>query len=171
MVLTSRINCNFFLVIVDMNTRKSNNILYEEISHDDFDAWLEMSQKLWTDYEHDNLKTDLKKIQKDENQKVFIAKNNDDPIGFINLSIRTDYVEGSDGSPTGYLEGIFVEKNYRKQGIAKQLIEHGQEWLRSKKCSQIGSDTWLTHNDSQQFHKKVGFWEEERLVHFLKDIN
>lgn len=41
---------------------------------------------------------------------------------FAQCGLRHDYVEGRGSSPVGYLEGIFVEKEYRKQGCAKELL-------------------------------------------------
>lgn len=106
-----------------------------------------------------------------EKNKILISKDSGEKhIGFSIFSIRTDYVEGADKSPTGYLEGIFVEPEYRKMGIAKEFIRLGEKWCKEKGCTQIGSDTWLTDKKSREFHKKVGFWEEEEVVHFLKNI-
>ncbi len=45
--------------------------------------------------------------------------------------MRTDYVEGTESSPVGYLEGIFVKEEYRKNGYAKELlfacVKYGQK--------------------------------------------
>ena len=79
-------------------------------------------------------------------------------------------MEGAKKTPTGYLEGIYVEAEFRNSGIAKKLMQIGEQWLKTNNCTQIGSDTWLTDIDSRNFLKKIGFWEEEELVHFLKDI-
>ncbi|WP_435355840.1 aminoglycoside 6'-N-acetyltransferase [Emticicia sp. SJ17W-69] len=147
------------------------NVIYAEITKDDFDSWLNMAKLLWQDSEIDELKEELNTILYSTTEKAFIAKNsNHEPIGFANISIRVDYVEGAEKSPTGYLEGIFVNKRYRRQGIAQGLLKIGEAWLRQNNCTQIGSDTWLTNIESQKFHTSIGFREEERLVHFLKNI-
>lgn len=147
------------------------SINYSTITEADFQSWLKMSQKLWDDYTETELTVELQQIYNSSNQHSFIAKNEQqEAIGFINISIRQDYVEGAAHSPTGYLEGIFVEESYRKKGVAKHLVQLGEKWLKANNCKQIGSDTWLWNTDSQAFHKKLGFWEEEKLVHFLKDI-
>ena len=84
--------------------------------------------------------------------------------------LGADYVEGAEKSPTGYLEGIFVADGFRKMGIAKEFLRIGEHWCKEKGCTQIGSDTWLADKESRAFHKKMGFWEEEEIVHFLKNI-
>lgn len=130
-----------------------------------------MSRKLWTDFDEDQLEELLKKNAELETTNFLLAKNEDGKcLGFAIFSIRTDYVEGALSSPTGYLEGIFVEADYRKLGIAKSFVQIGETWCKSKGCTQMGSDTWLNDTKSREFHKKVGFWEEEEVVHFLKNL-
>lgn len=146
-------------------------ISYGEFEISDFISLVKMSLKLWTDFEKGRLEKLLEQTVKSEKNKVYIAKDRaDKPVGFSIFSIRTDYVEGASQSPTGYLEGIFVEPEYRKMGIAREFIRWGEKWCRDRGCTQIGSDTWLTATESREFHKKVGFREEEEVVHFLKDI-
>lgn len=150
-----------------MNTSFS----FQEFDSQDFDSLLKMSLKLWTKVAESDLRNLLKQVHVRKHQKILISKNSEkENIGFAIFSIRTDYVEGSKNTPTGYLEGIFVEPDFRKHGIAKRLVELGEAWLKENACTQIGSDTWLTATASRDFHKKMGFREEEELVHFLKDI-
>ena len=151
--------------------KKEKIILFKEFEETDFSALLEMSLKLWTDFDKSKLEELLKQSSKSKKTKIIMAKNlSKKAIGFSIFSIRTDYVEGAEKSPTGYLEGIFIEPKSRKMGIAKKLIQLGEEWCKENGCTQIGSDTWLTDKESRAFHNKVGFWEEEEIVHFLKNI-
>jgi len=144
---------------------------YIPFQEKDFDDLLKMSQKLWKDFEVDELRKLLQQIKEQDHQRIILAKKaHQESIGFVIVSIRSDYVEGAEKSPTGYLEGIFVEQEYRKSGIARTLVKLGETWLKEHDCTQIGSDTWLSNTASRSFHKQLGFWEEEELVHFLKDI-
>jgi aminoglycoside 6'-N-acetyltransferase I len=146
-------------------------IEYLQFENSDFEQLLEMSQKLWTDINKVELVNLLKQTAQSGKSNILIAKDSVGKcVGFSIFSIRNDYVEGAEKSPTGYLEGIFVETEFRKMGIAKEFIRIGEIWCKEKGCTQIGSDTWLTDKESREFHKKAGFWEEEELVHFLKNI-
>lgn len=149
----------------------TQDILYIKCLESDFDSFIGMSQKLWKEIDKDDLVKLLEQTTNADKFNVILAKNSDNMnVGFSIFSIRTDYVEGAMNSHTGYLEGIYVEEDYRKLGIAKEFIQIGEGWCKEKGCSQIGSDTWLTDQESRDFHKKVGFWEEEEVVHFLKNI-
>ncbi len=148
------------------------HINIEEFETSDFDSLLEMSQKLWTKYEKAELKNLLNESFAVKRNLVLLAKTVEGKsVGFSIFSIRTDYVEGADQSPTGYLEGIFVQPDYRNVGISKQFIHLGEEWCKEKGCTQLGSDTWLSDKEAQAFHKRIGFWKEDKLVHFLKNID
>tara|TARA_Y100001949_G_scaffold115454_1_gene98131 strand:- start:461 stop:913 length:453 start_codon:yes stop_codon:yes gene_type:complete len=143
---------------------------YTEFQDSDFDALLWMGLKLWKDFDEAELKKLLEEAPSWGAQKIYIARHKEKQVGFAIFTIRKEYVEGAKQSPTGYLEGIFVETDYRKSGIARKFIELGERWAKENGCIQMGSDTWLTDTQSRKFHKNVGFWEEEEVVHFLKDI-
>ncbi|XOV91366.1 MAG: GNAT family N-acetyltransferase [Bacteroidota bacterium] len=149
----------------------SETIQYREFEAADFDMLLAMGKKLWPDFEASELGELLMETSKaTSNKQIWLARTPDKYLGFAIFSIRTDYVEGAVKSPTGYLEGIFVEEESRLKGVAKSLFLLGEQWCKSKGCTQIGSDTWITATDSRQFHQQIGFWEEEEVVHFLKNI-
>ncbi len=146
-------------------------ITFPDFSRPDFPSFLKMALELWPDYEEEELEKLLQTTVEEQKYRVIMARREDGThIGFAMFSIRTDYVEGAKQSPTGYLEGIFVAPEHRNQGIARELLRIGEGWCKEKGCTQMGSDTWLTNTASREFHQKIGFWEEEETVHFLKDI-
>lgn len=150
----------------------SKSITYRPFEMSDLDAMEVMGRKLWSGFKEGELRELLVNTAQDTDRKqIWIALDTGDKyVGFTVFSVRTDYVEGAVKSPTGYLEGIFVEEAYRKKGIAEALFHLGEQWCKDKGCTQIGSDTWLSAQASRNFHQKLGFWEEDVLVHFLKDI-
>jgi aminoglycoside 6'-N-acetyltransferase I len=136
----------------------------------DFETLYVLSRKLYPNYSNEDLRRDLNRFVSSKNQKIYFATHNEIPVGFIMVAIRSDYVEGASSSPTGYLEAIFIEESYRGKGIAKLLLEKGENWIKSKGCTEMGSDTWLNNQSSIDFHLKLGFEEEDRLVHFIKKL-
>lgn len=95
----------------------------------------------------------------------------EEPIAWISLSLRHDYVEGCQANPVAYLEGIFISPNYRSQGIAKELLHFAEGWAKSRGISQLGSDAELDNLLSQKFHIKHGFREVSRTVHYVRNLN
>lgn len=103
-------------------------------------------------------------------EKIFIAWQNTLYIGFIQLPIRTDYVEGASSSPVGYIEGLYIEPGHRRKGVAQALIKKTKIWTREKNGSEIASDAELLNTGSIEFHHAMGFREINRIVCFTKDI-
>ncbi|WP_334076668.1 aminoglycoside 6'-N-acetyltransferase [Paenibacillus sanfengchensis] len=131
----------------------------------------ELALKLWPDNEQEHLRAEFEELLDSERDIVYLATVEGGFVGFIHMSLRVDYVEGSNSCPVGYVEGIYVEEDYRNRGISKKLVEAGEQWSKSLGCHQIASDTQLDNVISQEFHKKIGFKEAGRIVAFIKDIN
>lgn len=99
-----------------------------------------------------------------------LAKDDDKCIGFIDISIRTDHVEGSYSDKTPYLEAIYVKAEYRRKNVASILLESGENWVKNKGFRQLASDTEITNLLSQKFHQKSGFKVVNTIVCFVKDL-
>lgn len=143
---------------------------YRKASEKDLKVWSILANKLWP---HDSV-ADLKEILSDslitEKETGILAVDGDEVIGFINISIREDYVNGSSSTPVGYIEGIYVEEDYRYKGIARALIAEGEKWALSMGCVEMGSDVLIENEDSINFHANCGYEEVERVACFIKTI-
>lgn len=129
-----------------------------------------MAYSLWPDNSIEELEDEFTSLVKSAKDQIYIAKCLGDCVGFVHVSLREDYVEGSDSSPVGYLEGIYVKPSYRRQGIGKKLTAKAESWAALKGCSQFASDTELENKQSIHFHRQVGFCEANRLVCFIKKL-
>ncbi|WP_046213542.1 aminoglycoside 6'-N-acetyltransferase [Paenibacillus wulumuqiensis] len=130
-----------------------------------------LAMQLWPDNVETELSADFEETLESPKDIVYVAIVEGMSVGFIHMSLRHDYVEGSDYSPVGYVEGIYVDPAFRHRGISTRLLAAGEEWSRSLGCSQIASDTELDNQGSQEFHKKLGFQEANRIVAFIKDLD
>ncbi len=126
--------------------------------------------KLWPSHSFLELEEEIDGFIKSDNTAIFLFYHEEIPIGYSQVSIRYDYVEGSTSTPVGYLEGIFVEEDHRKKGIARALLNSCENWTKDKGCLEFGSDTELTNDMSINFHLRSGFSEAARLVAFIKKI-
>lgn len=106
-----------------------------------------------------------------EEQAVFFIKyEKNQPVGFAQLQFRTDYVEGCEASPVGYLEGIFVQEGSRRRGYARELLAACEAYAKEQGCTEFASDCELDNTESLQFHLAVGFSEINRNIHFKKEL-
>lgn len=131
--------------------------------------WAELCHELWPHHSADEM---LSEYKRGALPNEFLYLQAEQPIAFLSLSIRTDYVEGkTDPGPVGYVEGIYVRMPYRKRGIAKELIQFAKRWAAEQGCTMLASDCELDNEDSRLFHKKIGFDEVSVNVHFAMQLN
>lgn len=141
-----------------------------EATQKDSHVLAKMATKIWENQNEDELEEEFKAILQSDEETCFIALVKDMPVGFANVSLRFDYVEGTESSPVGYLEGIFVEENYRKQNIAKNLVKSCEDWAKKIGCTEFASDCILDNTQSLKFHLAIGFIEVNRIICFKKDL-
>lgn len=133
--------------------------------------WADLDLKLFPDHLRAESEKDCRMALESGKQASFLCLDDDGrPVGFANVSIRTDYVEGSVGPPVGFLEAIYVELEFRRHGVATELLRMSERWAAEKGCREMGSDTELANVNSQAFHIGAGFQEANRLVAFIKKI-
>lgn len=142
----------------------------EQANQTNLDAVTDLALKLWPEHEWTELRDEFEELLASKKDKVYLAAIEDSYIGFLHMSLRFDYVEGSSSSPVGYVEGIYVDENHRNQGVSRNLAEAGEAWAMSLGCKEIGSDTGWDNLASQSFHQKIGFREAGRIVAFIKEI-
>ena len=126
--------------------------------------------KLWPDNTVAEMEAEMAEVLAQADGAVFLALDNETPIGFAQCQLRHDYVEGTESSPVGYLEGIYVAEECRKQGIARALLSACEKWAIEKGCRDFASDCELTNTQSLQFHLNVGFQEANRIICFTKKL-
>ncbi|MDE6594302.1 MAG: GNAT family N-acetyltransferase [Oscillospiraceae bacterium] len=126
--------------------------------------------QMWTDNTLDGLESEFSEIIRSENAVCFIKYAEDQPIGFAQCNLRYDYVEGTKTSPVGYLEGIFIQEEFRRRGFARELLTECEKWAKSKNCTEFASDCELNNADSLKFHYALGFDETNRIICFKKSI-
>jgi aminoglycoside 6'-N-acetyltransferase I len=102
--------------------------------------------------------------------ETFVAVAQDEVIGFAEVSLRRDYVNGCETSPVAFLEGIYVRPEQRRAGLGRMLVAAVEQWGRAQGCSELASDALLDNEASHAFHGGAGFEETERVVYFRKPL-
>lgn len=141
-----------------------------EAGPDDIPDLVRLAALLWPGHEPCELEADIVPDVVDRDAAFFLASDQGRAVGFSWLRLRCDYVEGTDSSPVGYLEGIFVEAGFRGRGYARALLAAGEAWALSKGCTEFGSDCELDNEESLAFHLACGFAEANRIICFAKQI-
>ena len=95
----------------------------------DLDELFRLRRLLWdgvtaTDHQNEILEI----LANADTDQIFVAET---PIGqlcgFLEASIRP-FVEDCESDAVGYLEGWFVESQYRQRGIGSRLVREAELW-------------------------------------------
>lgn len=109
-------------------------------------------------------------LTQDAEAACFLALEGDQPIGFAQCQLRHDYVEGTESSPVGFLEGVYVQPEHHRKGVARQLVTTCEDWARSVGCTEFASDCEIDNVQSLAFHLAIGFEEAGRTIWFNKKL-
>lgn len=136
----------------------------------DLEEWFRLRKLLWdqlSDAEHHAEMIDI--YEHVDTQLILVADVGGRLAGFLEASIRP-FVEDCHTDHVGYLEGWFVEPEYRRYGIGTSLVRNAESWARHKGCTEMASDSEVGNDLSFRAHQKLGYQETSRLVHLRKDL-
>ena len=89
--------------------------------------------------------------------------------GFAEIGLRK-YADGCDSSPVAYLEGIWIDADSRRSGVASHLFREAEAWARSLGLTEFASDCDIDNQVSEAFHLATGFEEVERHICWRRDL-
>ena len=136
----------------------------------DLPVLAKLSCQLWPNHTPEEMEAEFAGMIGKTDAAFFLAIMGKDAVGFAQCQLRYDYVEGTESSPVGYLEGIYVAEQLRKNGIARELLVACENWAKENGCTEFASDCELGNIQSLQFHLNVGFEEANRIVCFTKKL-
>ncbi len=130
----------------------------------------QLANHMWTDSSVEELLQGFAELMTKKDALLLLKIVDGVAVGFAQCQLRYDYVEGMDSSPVGYLEGIFVQEEYRNRGYAKELLEACEHWAREMGGTEFASDCELDNTASLAFHKALHFQEANRIICFTKSL-
>jgi len=72
---------------------------------------------------------------------TFIAYDSSNTsIGFIEVSIHEILDEGCEVKNIGYIEGWYIDPNYRRKGIGSELVKSVEKWVLDVSLKQISGN-------------------------------
>jgi GNAT superfamily N-acetyltransferase len=122
--------------------------------------WAVFKHSLLTDFDHVPIKERKEVIKRrwpkskleKEKIKIFYTSKNKKIIAYLLSSVESGGVS--------LMRWIWVKPDYRKQGIASQLIESWEEWAKQKQCHKL---RFIAVEKNQPFYLKQGFKIEGRM--------
>ncbi|HKX57382.1 MAG TPA: GNAT family N-acetyltransferase [Xanthomonadales bacterium] len=133
--------------------------------------WLELRGEFFPEDFPGEHQQFLESLERQGRFTAFIAHaGNGVAMGFAEVAIRQDFVNGCQHRPALFLEGIFVRPQFRGRGIAHALCAAAEEFGARQGCHEFASDVFIDDHASLAAHLALGFAETERVVYFRKTI-
>lgn len=131
-------------------------------------GWQLLRQQLWPDCPADEHAREIEaQLAEPARFAAWLARDLEgEPQGLVEVSIRHDYVNGTEHSPVLFLEGIYVQPAARRHGLARALVAAAAAWGSSHGCREFASDTPLDNAEGLALHRALGFEETERVAFF-----
>lgn len=144
--------------------------MIRKAEQNDIETIASLAVMMWGSHTVEDLKKEFSEIFSKGDAQFFLKYENNIPVGFAQCQLRHDYVEGTKSSPVGYLEGIFIKKDFRNKGYAKELLAECEKWAKNNGCKEFGSDCDIDNDSSLRFHKAMNFMEANRIICFTKKL-
>jgi aminoglycoside 6'-N-acetyltransferase I len=137
----------------------------------DKEQWLRMRIGLWPDVSKEIHEQEISAMLADKHFAIFVAQETDERLlGFIEVSLREDILEGCIRKQIGYIEGLYVEPKARGLGIGRLLVEAGEKWAFENGIKDMATDTEIDNNENQKAYIALGYREADRLVLYRKKL-
>jgi aminoglycoside 6'-N-acetyltransferase I len=146
------------------------DVLIREINKSDHGMWLVMYRQLFPKNSDEALISEMNRIFKSGKRSAYVAQVNDLPVGFAEYALR-DYANGCHSQPVPFLEGVWIDADYRGQGIAKALVSYLEQKARMAGFKEFGSDVELSNYPSQLMHERLGFKQTEKVIFYRKILD
>ena len=113
----------------------------------------------------------LKLYIKSENYGIFVAEIDGIVVGMIAYSITRIFVSGK---TRVYVEGLVVDSKHRRQGIARKLLSHLENFAKSLAPAVVDlvSGVRRIPEGSHDFYKAMGYELKgnDRKIYFRKEM-
>jgi aminoglycoside 6'-N-acetyltransferase I len=133
-------------------------------------GWLELRVALWPHHDPEAHVAEMARFCAEPARfGQFLAIADDGEVqGFVEVALRSDYVNGTHSRPVAFVEGVYVVSHARRRGVARSLVQAAEQWARARGCRELASDARIDNPVSHALHGALGFEETERVVFFRK---
>lgn len=140
-----------------------------EAQPSDGETWARLRAELWPACTIERHRLEIAQLARSAGM-VALALRAGEPVGFAEMSIRGDHVDGTSSAPVPYLEGWYVAPAHRRMGIGSALLDFVETWARRRGYREMASDAEIDNEPSIRLHRQLGFAEVGRTVHFVKTL-
>ena len=97
-----------------------------------------------------------------ETYGVYLAISNNEAIGYV-------YIQYYAWNQLCQIQGLAVDPGFQRQGIASALVEHAEEFARSKQARGIYVDTPTPNTRGRGFYEAIGYQVAYIMPRYYED--
>jgi ribosomal protein S18 acetylase RimI-like enzyme len=100
---------------------------------------------------------DIERLIKSEDSVIFIAELNSKPVGCGFGNVQKNYADWSRYKYKGNIGMMFVEKEFRSQGVGGIILEKLLNWFKEKEIKDIRLQVYKNNDIAVNAYRKAGF--------------
>ena len=109
----------------------------------------------------------LSRILLRDDQQFFVADLDGRVAGWVHV-VLAEYV---DSEPFVVIGGLVVDRNHRRLGIGRALMERAELWARERGCSMVRLSSSSTRNAAHRFYEALGYTIIKTQYSFVKPLD
>ena len=135
---------------------------------DDYPAVFELLKQLWPDVklDFDALRAIYKNALESDKQQLIVGLFENKIVGFCSLTIKNNLWQAGN---LGHIDELIVDRNFRRQGIGRELMTEITKIAKENNCKRIELDSGFHRKEAHRFYEKAGY--ENRAYLFSKTIS
>lgn len=142
------------------------NIIFEKLKENDLETiakLYDLERPMTTNRE--KMYQTFNKIKNNPDYYIIVAKQNENIVGFANIFIHQDIFEKN--NPFMTIWSVRIKKEYRRQGIGRQLFQYIEEIAHNINCEFICLITEKNNIGANTFYEKLGYKCENGYIKML----
>lgn len=126
-----------------------------------------LTSQLGYDVEASALTTRLPRMLSRPEQRFLIADADGRVVGWLHAVVS----ECVEADAFVAISGLVVDRNHRRQGIGRALLEEAERWTREQGCSVIRLRSSSVRTDAHRFYEQLGYTKIKTQYAFAKSID
>ena len=136
------------------------------VSVTDADDVARLTTQLGYDADPSAIAATLGRILSRQDQQFFVAELDGRPVGWVH-ALAAEYVESGAFVVIG---GLVVDKNYRRKGVGRLLLQHAEGWAKEKGFSIVRLSSSTSRAAAHEFYQQLGYAKIKTQYSFMKSI-
>jgi GNAT superfamily N-acetyltransferase len=133
----------------------------------DADAIAELTTQLGYDATEEEAAHRLSRILLRDDQQFFVADVDSRAVGWVHV-VLAEYV---DAEAFVVIGGLVVDRNHRRLGIGRALMDRAEIWARERGCSIVRLTSSSTRKTAHRFYEDLGYTNIKTQYSFVKPLD